>query len=62
MLRLRNWLRGHESERQLYERTRRGLATRHWNYMQNYADAKTAVVEEILARAWSNVEEEVAGG
>jgi hypothetical protein len=22
-----------------------------WKYMQNYADAKTAVVEEILARA-----------
>jgi len=26
--------------------------------MQNYADAKTAVVEEILARAQGNVEEE----
>jgi GrpB-like predicted nucleotidyltransferase (UPF0157 family) len=30
---------------------RRGLAQQTWKYVQNYADAKTAVVEEIVARA-----------
>jgi GrpB-like predicted nucleotidyltransferase (UPF0157 family) len=51
MLLFRNWLRAHPDDRQLYERTKRELAQREWKYTQNYADAKTAVVEEILARA-----------
>ncbi|HEY7356505.1 MAG TPA: GrpB family protein [Ktedonobacterales bacterium] len=51
MLLFRNWLRAHPDDRQLYERTKRELARREWKYTQNYADAKTAVVEEILARA-----------
>jgi GrpB-like predicted nucleotidyltransferase (UPF0157 family) len=51
MLLFRGWLRGHPADRQLYERTKRELARREWKYTQNYADAKTAVVEEILARA-----------
>ena len=51
MLLMRDWLRAHEDDRELYERTKRGLAQRTWKYTQNYADAKTAVVEEILARA-----------
>ncbi len=51
MLLFRNWLRDHPDDRQLYERTKRELARREWKYTQNYADAKTAVVEEILARA-----------
>ena len=51
VLLFRNWLRSHASDRQLYERTKRELARMDWKYMQNYADAKTAVVEEILARA-----------
>lgn len=51
MLLFRDWLRGNEADRQLYERTKRELAQRNWKYMQNYADAKTAVVEEITARA-----------
>jgi GrpB-like predicted nucleotidyltransferase (UPF0157 family) len=51
MLRFRDWLRTHPDDRMLYERTKRELATRTWKYVQNYADAKTAVVEEILARA-----------
>jgi GrpB-like predicted nucleotidyltransferase (UPF0157 family) len=58
MLLFRDWLRSHASDRQLYERTKRDLASRHWKYMQNYADAKTAVVEEILARAQEGFEEE----
>lgn len=51
MLLFRNWLRAHDDDRQLYERTKRELAQRDWKYTQHYADAKTAVVEEILARA-----------
>lgn len=51
MLLFRDWLRGNIADRQLYERTKRDLARRTWKYTQNYADAKSAVVEEILARA-----------
>ena len=51
MLTFRDWLRSHPEDRQLYERTKRELARKDWKYTQNYADAKTAVVEEIIARA-----------
>jgi GrpB-like predicted nucleotidyltransferase (UPF0157 family) len=51
MLLFRDWLRSHASDRRLYEHTKRELARQGWKYMQNYADAKSAVVEEILARA-----------
>lgn len=51
MLLFRDWLLSHESDRLLYEQTKRALAARRWKYTQNYADAKTAVVEEILVRA-----------
>lgn len=51
MLRFRNHLRSSESDRHLYERTKRELAGKGWTHMQNYADAKTGVVEEIIARA-----------
>jgi GrpB-like predicted nucleotidyltransferase (UPF0157 family) len=47
----RDWLRANRSDRELYERTKRELARRDWRYVQNYADAKTAVIEEIIARA-----------
>ena len=53
MLRFRDWLRTHDDDRVLYERTKRELARQDWKYVQNYADAKTAVVEEIIARASS---------
>ena len=51
MLLLRNHLRGNEADRRLYERTKRELAGKPWKYMQDYADAKSGVVEEIIARA-----------
>ena len=51
MVDFRDWLRRNEADRLLYERTKRELATRTWEFTQNYADAKTAVVEEIIARA-----------
>jgi GrpB-like predicted nucleotidyltransferase (UPF0157 family) len=51
MLLFRDWLRTNEADRELYVRTKRELGKQEWKYVQNYADAKTAVVEEILARA-----------
>ena len=51
MLMFRDWLRANDADRNLYERTKRELAQQTWKYVQNYADAKTAVVEEIVARA-----------
>src|SRR5215469_14737386 len=51
MLMFRDWLRANDADRDLYERTKRELAQQTWKYVQNYADAKTAVVEEIVARA-----------
>jgi GrpB-like predicted nucleotidyltransferase (UPF0157 family) len=51
MLAFRDRLRGHADDRELYERTKRALAREEWKYVQSYADAKTAVIEEILARA-----------
>lgn len=51
MLLLRDWLRANESDRELYAAAKRELAARDWTYVQQYADAKTAVVTEILERA-----------
>lgn len=51
MLRFRDRLRAHDDDRDLYARTKRALAGRTWEYLQNYADAKSDVVEGILARA-----------
>lgn len=47
----RDRLRSDPADRELYERTKRELAARTWRYVQNYADAKSDVVEEIIARA-----------
>jgi GrpB-like predicted nucleotidyltransferase (UPF0157 family) len=58
MLLFRNWLRRNAADRELYGRTKRALARQDWKYMQNYADAKTAVVTTILARAQKAVEGE----
>ena len=51
MLVFRDWLRAHDEDRRLYEETKRALSARTWKHTQNYADAKSAVVKEILARA-----------
>jgi GrpB-like predicted nucleotidyltransferase (UPF0157 family) len=51
MLLFRDRLRSRLEERELYERTKRELAARRWAYIQDYADAKSSVVEEIIARA-----------
>lgn len=51
MIAFRDWLRTHAEDRALYEQTKRDLASRQWKYIQNYADAKAEIVEQILARA-----------
>lgn len=51
MLLFRDWLRSHPADRQRYEHTKRELARQNWKYVQNYADAKTTVVDEIMVRA-----------
>jgi GrpB-like predicted nucleotidyltransferase (UPF0157 family) len=51
MLRFRDWLRSNPADRDPYAATKLALARQEWNQVQNYADAKTAVVEEIIARA-----------
>ncbi len=51
MLAFRDWLRVNNDDMKLYERTKQELAVRTWKYVQNYADAKSDVVMEILGRA-----------
>jgi GrpB-like predicted nucleotidyltransferase (UPF0157 family) len=51
MIGFRDWLRTHVDDRDLYLAAKRELAQREWKYVQNYADAKSAVVREILVRA-----------
>jgi GrpB-like predicted nucleotidyltransferase (UPF0157 family) len=51
MLLFRDRLRTDDADRELYADAKRELAARDWKYVQQYADAKTAVVAEILARA-----------
>jgi GrpB-like predicted nucleotidyltransferase (UPF0157 family) len=47
----RDYLRTNEADRELYARTKRELAAKEWKYVQDYADAKTAIVREIMRRA-----------
>jgi GrpB-like predicted nucleotidyltransferase (UPF0157 family) len=47
----RDHLRASPEDRARYQRVKRELAERDWNYVQEYADAKSEVVEEIIARA-----------
>jgi GrpB-like predicted nucleotidyltransferase (UPF0157 family) len=51
MVVFRDWLRTHEEDRRRYEEVKRQLASHTWRHMQHYADAKSDVVREILARA-----------
>lgn len=51
MLKFRDHLRTHDEDRKLYEDAKQALAARTWKHVQNYADAKSEIVREILARA-----------
>lgn len=54
MLRFRDWLRNNPGDRDLYAETKLALAQKDWKYGQNYADAKTSVIQEIMDRAGAN--------
>jgi GrpB-like predicted nucleotidyltransferase (UPF0157 family) len=58
LLLLRDHLRDNEEDRGLYAGTKRELARRDWPSMQHYADAKTGIVEDILARASRSTREQ----
>ena len=47
----RNYLRLHDDARELYENTKKELVKKTWKYVQNYADAKSEVVQKILSDA-----------
>jgi GrpB-like predicted nucleotidyltransferase (UPF0157 family) len=51
MLLFRDWLRANDADRDAYLQVKRDLAKRTWRHVQHYADAKTAIVEQIIARA-----------
>ncbi|MGH4034039.1 GrpB family protein [Actinomycetota bacterium Odt1-20B] len=51
MLRFRDRLRTDNGDRTLYAEAKRSLSQQSWEYMQNYADAKSEVVAGILERA-----------
>ena len=51
MLTFRDWLRVNPADRQLYARTKSALAQKEWTFVQHYADAKSAVIDEIMTRA-----------
>jgi GrpB-like predicted nucleotidyltransferase (UPF0157 family) len=56
MLIFRDRLRKNSEDRELYLKAKRELAGKNWRYVQNYADAKSAIVEEIIMRARSTLE------
>jgi len=51
VLLFRDWLRGNAADRDLYARTKLALAQKEWGSVDDYASAKTEVIEEILRRA-----------
>jgi len=51
MLRFRDWLRSNQDEREKYAQAKLKLAKNRWRHVQHYADAKTSIVREIIARA-----------
>lgn len=51
MLLFRDRLRADDADRDAYLQVKRDLAKRTWRHMQQYADAKTAIIQQIMARA-----------
>ena len=50
MLAFRDWLRSHDEDRDRYQDVKRQLGTRTWRHIDDYSDAKTTVIGEILRR------------
>ena len=51
----RDHLRENLDDRELYEKVKRELAAQDWPEMNAYAEAKTEVVEQIIARAENRI-------
>jgi GrpB-like predicted nucleotidyltransferase (UPF0157 family) len=51
MLSFRDRLRSDEGSRERYAQAKRALARQVWQHVQDYADAKTAVIKDIMDRA-----------
>ena len=51
MLVFRDRLRSNAADRSLYVQTKTELAAKTWKHVQNYADAKSEVVADIMSRA-----------
>lgn len=51
MLLFRDWLRANDADRERYAAAKRELASRDWKYVQQYADAKSDIVAEIMSIA-----------
>ncbi|MDF7638680.1 GrpB family protein [Lactobacillus sp. ESL0791] len=51
MLHFRDWLRINKADREKYQQAKEDLAKRSWKTVQEYADAKGPVVNEIKKRA-----------
>ena len=51
MLLFRDRLRANDADRDAYLQVKRDLARRTWRHVQHYADSKTAIVQQIMARA-----------
>lgn len=47
----RDHLRRDAADRRLYEAAKRDLATRRWAIVQDYADARSGIVVDIMSRA-----------
>jgi GrpB-like predicted nucleotidyltransferase (UPF0157 family) len=51
MLLFRDRLRADDADRDAYLQVKRDLAKRAWRHVQHYTDSKTAIVQQIMARA-----------
>ena len=51
ILLFRDWLRNHPADRGLYAQTKLALARQEWNSVDDYANAKTEVIGQIIGRA-----------
>jgi len=58
MIRFRDWLRKNQEDRDKYADIKRSLAELNWKHVQDYADAKTSIVEEIMNRANASCEKD----
>jgi GrpB-like predicted nucleotidyltransferase (UPF0157 family) len=56
MLVFRDWLRSHDADRDAYLAVKRTLAQRTWRHVQHYADAKSDIVRQIVARATASAD------